>query len=151
MPTNPKKSSSVVKVDRAVVEKVPTLSLSEMLRILDARNTDLGLKRGEINKTGSSQTADGLERLLAEFTDGNGQGPAQRFKDYCEKYSVNRKLILQKYSLGAVAAHEITSILAVRDDIVFVDLGKNNLKDKGAELFSTVLPNNTSMIHLDLS
>ena len=50
--TNPKKSSTIVKVDGDVVQKVPTLSLTEMLRILDARNTDLGLKRGQINTKG---------------------------------------------------------------------------------------------------
>jgi hypothetical protein len=38
-----KKSSAVVKVDQTVLEKVPTLNPIEMMRILDARNVDMGL------------------------------------------------------------------------------------------------------------
>lgn len=40
-----KKSSAIVKIDQNVLEKVPTLNLMEMLRILDARNVDMGLKK----------------------------------------------------------------------------------------------------------
>lgn len=73
-----------------MLEKVPSIGLMEMLIILDARNADMGLKRASKDNL----TVDGLERLMLELSDGNGQGPAQRFRDYCEKYSVNRRLIL---------------------------------------------------------
>ena len=144
---NRKKSSAVVKVDQTVLEKIPTLSLMEMLRILDARNEDMGLKKQNTDKC----TVDGLERLMLELTDGNGQGPAQRFRDYCEKFCVNRKLVLQKYSLGPIAAQEIAHILAVNRDIVHVDLAKNHLQDAGAEVLARVVQNHTAMIHFDLS
>lgn len=42
---NRKKSSAVVKVDQTVLEKIPSINLMEMLRILDARNEDMGLKK----------------------------------------------------------------------------------------------------------
>ena len=54
-----------------------------MMRILDARNEDMGLKKLFVGNS-AAQTVDGLEKLFAELTEGNGQGPAQRFKDYCE-------------------------------------------------------------------
>ena len=76
-----KKSSAFVKVEQNVLEKVPTLSLLEMMRILDARNEDMGLRK-QVNTENCSPRS--LEKLMNEFTDGNGQGPAQRFKDYCD-------------------------------------------------------------------
>lgn len=85
--------ASVVKVEKEVLEKVPTLNTMEMLRILDARNADVGLKKMLLTSD-SSCTAEGLERLLLDLTDSNGCGPAQRFRDYCEKLCVNRRLIL---------------------------------------------------------
>ena len=36
---------STFKVEQNVLEKVPTLSLLEMMRILDARNEDMGLRK----------------------------------------------------------------------------------------------------------
>lgn len=41
----------------------------EMLRILDARNADMGLKK-QLNQ--DDCTPQGLEKLLFEFTNGNG-------------------------------------------------------------------------------
>ena len=40
---NRKKSSAVVKVDKTVLEKERMLTPYEMMRILDARNADMGL------------------------------------------------------------------------------------------------------------
>jgi len=40
-----KKSSAVVKVDQTVLEKIPSLNPIEMMRILDARNEDMGLNK----------------------------------------------------------------------------------------------------------
>ena len=77
-----------------MLEKVPTLSILEMMRILDARNEDIGLKKLASGNFATSETPDGLEKLFSELTDGNGQGPAQRFRDYCEQKCVNRKLVL---------------------------------------------------------
>lgn len=121
-----KKSSAVVKVDKTALEKLPTLNLMEMMRILDARNEDMGLNK-QVNT--DQCTPDGLERLILEFTDGSGSGPAQRFRDYCDQKCVNRKLVLQGFSLGPKVAEEIASILAVNRDICHVDLSKNNLQD----------------------
>lgn len=61
-----KKSSAVIKVDKTVLEKEPTLGLMDMLRILDARNADMGLKK-LINT--SSCTPDSLDKLIKEFTE----------------------------------------------------------------------------------
>ena len=119
-----------MKVDKTVLEKVPTLNLMEMMRILDARNEDMGLRR---QMSGEQCTPDGLDRLIFEFTDGNGTGPAQRFRDYCEQKCVNRRLVLQGFSLGPQSAIEIGCILAVNRDICHVDLAKNNLQDDGVE------------------
>ena len=40
-----KKSSAIVKIDERDVERIPTLSDREMLRILDARSEDIGQGR----------------------------------------------------------------------------------------------------------
>ena len=145
-----KKVSAVVKVDQTVLEKVPTLSIFEMMRILDARNEDMGLKK-QFTLNPTADGPQGLEKLFMELTDGNGQGPAQRFKDYCEQKCVNRRLVIQNFSLGPIAAQEIASILAVNTNIAHVDLSKNNLQDAGVENLIRVIKNNTSIIHLDLT
>ena len=133
-----------------MLEKQDTLSTLEMMRILDARSEDMGLKKQTVlNET--TETPDGLEKLFFELTAGNGQGPAQRFKDYCEQKCVNRRLVLQGFSLGPAAAQEIASILAVNADIAHVDLSKNNLQDEGLDSLMRVIKNNTSIIHLDLT
>ena len=73
----------MVKVDQTVLEKESTLTVNEMMRILDARNEDMGLKK-QFTLCPASEGPEGLEKLFKELTDGNGQGPAQRFRDYCE-------------------------------------------------------------------
>lgn len=88
-----KKCSAVIKVDQTILEKVPTLSVLEMMRILDARNEDMGLKK-QAMLGATSDEPEGVEKLFWELTDGSGQGPAQRFKDYCEQKCVNRRLVI---------------------------------------------------------
>ena len=39
------KTSATIKVDKTISEKEPTLTLIEILRILDARNEDMGLNK----------------------------------------------------------------------------------------------------------
>ena len=56
-------------------EKVLTLNFMEMLRILDAKNADMGLKK-MLLATDSSCTVDNLQLLMNELVDGNSQGPA---------------------------------------------------------------------------
>ena len=85
------KPSAVVKIATHIVEKVPTLSIMEMLRIIDARNTDIGHNKVTIS---NERSADALQRLMNELSDEHSQGPAQRFRDYCQKFSVNRRLVL---------------------------------------------------------
>ena len=128
-----------MKVDHTVLEKMPTLSLMEMMRILDARNEDMGLNK-QINT--DKCTPDGFEKLALELKTGNGQGPAQRFKEYCDQKCVNRRIVLQGFSLGQHAAEEIASICAVNRNICHVDLSKNNLQDGGVESLIKVIKNN---------
>ena len=73
----------MVKVDQTVLEKEPTLTVNEMMRILDARNEDMDLKK-QFTLCPASEGPEGLEKLFKELSEGNGQGPAQRFRDYCE-------------------------------------------------------------------
>ena len=88
---------------------------------------------------------------MAEFTEGSGTGPSQRFKDYCDQKCVNRKLVLQGFSLGPNAAQEIATILSINRDIVQVDLSKNNLRDEGVESIMRVIKSTHSIISLDLT
>lgn len=132
---NRKRSSAVVKVDRTLSEKEHVLNPFQMMRILDARNADMGLK-SQVNT--DLCTPEELECLINEFERGV-QGPQQRFKDYCDQKCVNRRLVLQGFSLGPLAAREIAEILATNPDIVHVDLSKNNLQDEGVEWLISVL------------
>jgi hypothetical protein len=89
-PVKPK-ASNVVKVDKNVTRE-PVLNLMEMIRILDARYEDMGLNKDPHEDKSNPK---GLAKLIMEFHEtGNGTGPAQRFRDYCEKMCNNRKLIL---------------------------------------------------------
>ena len=76
-----KKSSAIVKVDQHVLEKVATLNIMDMMRIVDARSEDMGLKK-QINT--DKCTPDSLDQLIMQLTEGEGNGPIQRFKDYCD-------------------------------------------------------------------
>ena len=156
-----KKSSAIVKIDERDVEKVPTLSDREMLRILDARSEDIG--QGRIIKPDC--TPERYAALLNQFnseTQGiNSQvktkydiadsGIFQRFRDYCHEKCNNRKLVLVGFSLGFESAKEIASILAVKNNIVHINLSKNNLRDEGVEEILRKIKISTSIIHVNLS
>ena len=55
------------------------------------------------------------------------------------------------FSLGIQSAKEIASILAVKNEIVHIDLSKNNLRDEGADEILRKVKLSTTIIHLDLS
>lgn len=67
-----RKVSSVVKVDKTIMEKEPTLSVLEMMRILDARNEDIGLKKQSKLNPAAYDEPDSLEKLFIELADGKG-------------------------------------------------------------------------------
>ena len=88
---------------------------------------------------------------MLEFQEGNNQmGPAQRFKEYCQRMCNNRKLILPSFNLGLCAAKEISHILSVNKNIVHINLSKNLLKDEGVEEIMRQVKHSYSIIHLDL-
>lgn len=103
----------------------------EMLRIFDARNADLGKNR-VINSAG--MTTDRLAALVYSSSTEGAAGPIQRFRDYCLKHCVNRKLVLRDLHLGVNAAKELVSILSVNERIAHLDLSKNDLHDEGVGL-----------------
>ena len=57
----------MVKVDKTVLEKERMLTSYEMMRILDARNADMGLSQ-QVNT--DTCTPEELERLVLEFDQG---------------------------------------------------------------------------------
>ena len=142
------------------ITRIPTLNERDMLRIFDARNEDIG--QGRIIK--KDCTPDKLASMLREFCentgidpgrkfkhDGSSQGGMQRFRDYCNVNCYNRKLVLTGFALGLESAKEIAHILAVKKDIVHINLRKNNLRDEGVEELLQVIKNSPSIIHLDLT
>ncbi|CDW86885.1 UNKNOWN [Stylonychia lemnae] len=120
-----KKSSAVVKIDMRNTDKVQCLNENEILRIFQARNLDLGLS----------------------FFDQQ----YQRFKDYCQKTCINRKIKLMDLGMGVNAAIELSQIIAVNQNIVHLDLKKNLLGDEGCKILIKAVSKSKSLVHLDLS
>ena len=75
----------------------------------------------------------------------------QRFRDYCNNHCCNRKLILKGFGLGIESAKEIASILAVKNNIVHINLSKNHLCDEGVEEILRKVKQSTTIVHLDFS
>ena len=65
--------------------------------------------------------------------------------------SVNRKLVIVGFNLGLESAKEIASILAVKSNIINVNLSKNNFRDEGVDEILRKVKISTSIIHVDLS
>ena len=82
--------------------------------------------------------------------DGTTSGGSQRFRDYCGINCINRRLVLIGFALGLESAKEIAQILAVKRDIVHINLAKNNFRDQGVEEIMRVVKYNPNVIHLDL-
>ena len=119
----------------------------DLIRIMDARSEDMDIKK-QINT--DKITPDGLQQLIQQLSDGEGNGAIQRFKDYCDQKCINRKIVVQGFSLGPKAAEEIANILAINQNVAHLDLRKNNLGDTGASLLMNTLKLNNSLVHLDL-
>ena len=64
---------------------------------------------------------------------------------------VNRKLVIVGFNLGLESAKEIASILAVKSNIIHVNLSKNNFRDEGVDEILRKVKISTSIIHVDLS
>ena len=109
-------------------------------------------------------TAERYAALLSQFNpesqrakptiskhDISDSGMIQRFRDYCNSNCVNGKLKLVGFGLGIESAREIASILAVKTDIVHINLSKNNLRDEGVDEILRKVRISNSIIHVDLS
>ena len=64
---------------------------------------------------------------------------------------INGKLKLVGFGLGFESAKEIASILAVKTDIVHINLSKNNLRDEGVDEILRKVRISNSIVHVDLS
>ena len=156
-----RRSSTLVKVDAFKKDETePSLNERDMLRIFDARNDDIG--QGRIIK--KDCTPDKLALMLREFCETTGAEPgqvfkhnstlsggSQRFREYCSKYCINRRLVLKGFALGFESAKEIASILAVKSEIAHLNICKNNIRDKGVDVLMQVVRYNQNLIHLDLT
>ena len=156
-----RRNSTAVYIDPFQKEETePSLNERDMLRIFDARNDDIG--QGRIIK--KDCTPDKLALMLREFCETTGtepgqvfkhdstlSGASQRFRAYCSKYCINRKLILKGFALGLESAKEIASILAVKSDIAHLNICKNNIRDEGVDVLMQVVRFNRNLVHLDLT
>ena len=158
---NSQNRTSAVQIDTFKKEQTePSLNERDMLRIFDARNDDIG--QGRIIK--KDCTPDKLALMLREFCETTGtepgqvfkhdsslSGASQRFRAYCSRYCINRRLVLKGFALGLESAKEIASILAVKSDIAHLNLCKNDIRDKGVDVLMQVIRWNRNLIHLDLT
>ena len=64
---------------------------------------------------------------------------------------INGKLKLVGFGLGFESAKEIASILAVKTEIVHINLSKNNLRDEGVDEILRKVRISNSIVHVDLS
>jgi hypothetical protein len=95
-------------------DKEQVLNDMEILRIMDARNSDLG-KSSMLND--SSMTTERLASLIFSTTTEGNTGPIQRFRDYCLTNCVNRKVVLHDLHLGIAAARVLVSIMKINKHI----------------------------------
>ena len=59
--------------------------------------------------------------------------------------------MLVGFALGLESAKEIAQILAVKKDIVHINLCKNNLRDEGVEELMRIIKYSPNIIHVDFT
>eukprot|EP00347_Sterkiella_histriomuscorum_P017960 403347321 len=74
-----------------------------------------------------------------------------KFKDYCQKTCINRKIKLGDLGMGQNAATELSQIIAVNQNIAHIDLKKNLLGDEGVKILIKAISKSKNIVHLDLS
>ncbi len=107
------------------LDKEQCFTESEILRLFNARGKDLGLAYFEV-----------------QFN---------RFRDYCQKQCINRKVRLVDLEMGYHAAVELSHIISVNNRIAHLDLKKNTIGDDGAIALMKSIKRNKSIVHLDLT
>lgn len=75
----------------------------------------------------------------------------ERFKDYCSRHCVNRKLVLHDIGLGQEGSKVISQIIHRNKEISRIEITKNQLGDAGAKAIADILPANKNIVKLDLS
>ncbi|TNV84842.1 hypothetical protein FGO68_gene16571 [Halteria grandinella] len=132
-----RKTSSLVRIDTKNMDKEQCLSETEVMRVFQARNTDL---------------------QLGQFFDQQ----FMRFREYCTKKCINRKVIFDDVRnklylknlqlwMGLNSAIEIAQILVVNQRIASLSLKRNNLGDIGVKMIMKAISRSNSLVHLDLS